>query len=379
MSESGGLAVAPQLNLVYPKSGVLYRRLAYRASSGTGTTLTQGTEVNIGGSYSGAPSRVFVVGSRFDGAGSNWTRGRYLIRATGAATSGYFWNASSTGQSSTAAALTWHSTTTNTYYGSAMCGISSESFNYHEWYRDTSGDLNVRINLTTKDFTTAYSETANITLSSAPTYIDSLKDCINGLGTIANSRGVSFMFNVNTSTGKDELVICNGYVIQRIQDIFGYTGISSSSNIDSIHSVTVNKSTCQGAISFWNDSTKKLDVAFFTVTCPNTTTITVTWGSLFTHTLTENTKPRLGKGTNAGRFNISSVSTSANTLNVITVDSSGVNNMVVSNTAALTGYANTITEHTCMTRFADGAGGNNTLFAAIYSGTSLFARAINRG
>lgn len=380
MSESGGVASSPGINLVWAQEGVAYRRLAYRSSTGTGVALTQGTATSMGGSYTGSPSRMFVVGSRYDAGSSNWTRGRYLMYSSGAAaTAGYFWNASSTGQSNTAASLTWHSTATHIYYGGTMTGVgSAESFFYHEWYRDSSNNLVVKVNSAPKNFTTVYTETATVTTTSQ-THISNLKDCVKGLGAPANTRGISFMFNVNTTSGKDELIICNGYVTRVIQNIFGYTGITGSATIDNIHSVTVSKFGNQGAISYWNNTTKKLDIAMFTVSCPNTTTIDVTWGSLFTHTMTNESKARLGKGNSAGRFTITTVNSANSGLSMRVVNSTGVNNLTISSSVATIGttYTN-IVEHTAINRFIDGANGDNTMFVAVLNGTTLYAHAINR-
>lgn len=378
MAEASGAASSPGINMIWADTGVARRRYAYTAG-GTGTSLTQTTPTSMGGSYTGAPNRMFVTGHRFDAGSSNWCRGRYMMYSSGSApsTTGYFWNPSSTGQSHTAASLTWHSTTSHVYYGGVMTGIGAETFYNHEWYRDSSNNLTVRVNTAPKDFTTAYTETASITLASN-THINDLKDCVKGMGAPTNTRGISFMFNVNTSTGKDELLICNGYVITKVQNIFGYSGISGSATIDNINSVTVSKSNNHGAISYWNNTTKKLDIAMFTVSCPNTTTINVTWGGLFTQTLTGESRARLGKGNSAGRFMISTINSAGTGLAVRTVNSTGVNNLTISNSASVgTAYSN-IQEHTVINRFIDGSGADNTLYVAVLHGTGLYAHAINR-
>jgi hypothetical protein len=377
-AESGGLASNPGINLVFARAGQLRRRLAYRSGTGTGTGLTQIAEVSIGGSYTGAPSRMFVVAPRY--GQNSFPRGRYLMHSDGsAAIAGYFWNPASTTQNSASALLSWHSTATHQYFGGSMgnIGTSSSTFYYHEWYKDVSGNLRVAVNSVPQDLTSGYTETANLSISTSD-YILSMKDCVKGLGSPANTRGVSFMFNVNQTTGRDELVICNGYVIERIENIFAYSGINSAATIDNIHSLSVNKSTNQGMISFWNNTTKKMDMAFFTVSCPDTTTINVTWGNLFTYTITGDSKPRLGKGNNQGRFVLTSISSTDTSLNVRTMNSTGINDLTVSNAASLS-YADTIVEHTCLNRPIDNNGTDNTLFAGVLlANNTLTARAINR-
>lgn len=374
-AESGGQANNPAtVSIFLDTSNNVTRRHHYRSGTGTGTTITAVAAVTLAPTVSGTFSKMYVAQYRLDRGAAG--RGRWRTDTTTALYGGHLWNGTSTGVTSTTTALPTFTYGSQTFFGAATTGTSDQTQYHHEWFQDGS-DTKVNVWSCPKDFTTEFTHVGTFT-SSSVSYYGITNDTVKGMGSPANTRGLSFMFNVNTSTGKDELVICNGYVISRIQNIFGYSTITSTSQHDTLQSVTVSITNNQGAISFFNNTTKKMDIAMFTVSCPDTSTITVTWGSLFTTSaLTDQALVRLCKGNFSDRFYIASVSTS-NTAVVRAVTSTGVNDLTLSNTSTLN-VGNTIVDLTMLGRMKDGNGNDSSAqWLYIRVGNTLSLYCVNR-
>jgi hypothetical protein len=374
-AESGGQANNPStVSIFLDTSNIVSRRHHYRASTGTGTSITAVTAVILQNPMAGTFSKMYLAQYRLDRG--NAGRGRWRVDSSSQLYGGHIWNGTSTGVSSTTTALPTFTYGSQTFFGAATTGTGDQTQYHHEWFQDGS-DIKVNVWSSPKDFTTEFTHIGTFT-SSSVTYYNSINDTVKGMGSPANTRGISFMFNVNTSTGKDELVICNGYVITRVQNIFGYSSITSTSNHDVLQSVSVSITNNQGAISFFNNTTKKMDIAMFTVSCPDTSTITVTWGSLFTTSaLTGESLARLGKGNFSDRFYIATTN-GGSSANIRAVTSTGVNNLTLSNTHTI-GSGGTITDLTMLGRMKDSNGADSSA-QWLYTryGSNLQLNCINR-
>ena len=374
-AESSGQASNPLTTSIFlDTSNIVTRRHHYRSGAGTGTTITAVTAVQLQNPMAGTFSKIYLTQPKLDRSTSG--RGRWRTDSTTALYGGHIWNGTSTGTGATTTALPTFSYGSQTFFGAATTGTGSETQYHHEWFQDGS-DIKVNVWSSPRDFTTEFTHIDTFT-SSSVTYKNNMNDTVKGMGSPVNTRGISFMFNVNTSTGKDELVICNGYVITRVQNIFGYSTITNLTQHDTLQSVTVSITNNQGAISFFNNTTKKIDIAMFTVSCPDTSTITVTWGSLFTTSvLTDQSLVRLCKGNFSDRFYIASVSTS-NTAVFRAVTSTGVNNLTLSNTSTLN-VGNNIVDLTMLGRFKDSnSNDSHAQWLYIMVGNTLSLYCVNR-
>jgi hypothetical protein len=374
-AESSGSANNPAtVSIFLDTSNIVRRRHYYRSFTGTGTSITSVAAVILQDPMAGTFSKMYLAQPKLDRSTSG--RGRWRVDSSSQLYGGHIWNGTSTGVTSTTTALPTFTYGSQTFFGSATTGNGSETQYHHEWFQDGS-DIKVNVWSSPRDFTTEFTHIGTFT-SASVTYYDSINDTVKGMGSPANTRGISFMFNVNTSTGKDELVICNGYVITRVQNIFGYSSITSTSNHDVLQSVSVSITNNQGAISFFNNTTKKMDIAMFTVSCPDTSTISVTWGSLFTTSaLTGESLARLGKGNFADRFYLVTTNGGSNA-NIRAVTSTGVNNLTLSNTHTISS-GGTITDLTMLGRFKDG-NSNDSHAQWLYTryGSNLQLNCINR-
>jgi hypothetical protein len=241
----------------------------------------------------------------------------------------------------------------------------------HEWFRSTDLDsaglpyleINVHSAARGTDGGGSFSLVRTIQLVGVDYKI--LDNAIHGLGVPTNSDGVSFMHTVNLSTGKDELLVCNGHTIVKF-DGFGYNTIDTNSDNNVLQSAAVNINTNkQGMISYFDATEKFMDVLMFNVTCASTSSIEIDMGELFTIDLSNQSKPRLGQGNKNGRLMLSTTDNGTNTY-VRTLQSNSINNLRMCNGVSDTDTA-VISDHTCLNRFVDTAGLDNFLFLMTYS------------
>ena len=386
-SEDAGEANNPKSLHIYGESTDVKTRLVY-TSFADQNDISQTAEITVKSSYTSNANNfrtAYHTMNRQSSGGTDPMKGRWRVDASDQKHTGYLYFTGALNFEDDDVALPTVTYSTETFYGAANTGGSTAY--YHEWInsQDSAGspELTVHVFQTPRAFNAAPNTAGNYVFESTIVLsgyaYEPMPDCVQGLGVPANSKGCSFMFAVNSNTGKEELIVCNGYVITRFTNVFDYTGITISSDEDVLQSAAVDTGDSQGIVSYFDSVTDKLDVKMFTVSCANTSTIAVTYSTkVFTIALTGEGKPRLGQGNMDGRLMLSSTNGST-TVYVRTLQSTGINNLSVSNSVSTT-HTHTITDHTCMNRFKDAAGLDNILFLVCYaqSNSTLAVRAIKR-
>lgn len=375
MAESSGNASNPGFHVTYSIGTTLYRRLYYRSGTGTGTTVTLGTQTSMITSFT-PDEFIGISPQKLSRDGGNG-RGRFIGKsASNLRRQYYVWHTSSTGVSS-AAYLT--DTTTLDFFGHNHCGRSGTIY-YHNWYANsTATQYNCIIDSCPNDFTTAYTNITTLSSSTGNDYAyltSQSNSAVQGLGNPANTYGISFLYTYGNASntqnnGNDALIITNGYVFKEEQTPFNF-GTSGR-----LLSMTMSRSNNIGIIGWWNSSTQKLDMRMFSVSCPDTSTINVTWGTHFTLNMSGEQNPQFGRSGRDGRIMLTSTNGSS-TVYVRTLDSSDENTLTVSNRASSTGYTAAGINHACFNRFPDANDLDNTLGLFVLDGTTLKVRFINR-
>jgi len=383
-NEDSGEAVTPHGFHMYGEStDVKGRRVSTEYSDQT--TIAQDSEQTVKSGYTSNANNFRTAYHTLNRQSSGATlsmKGRWRVDASDQKYTGYV---NGHAFQTDAVALPTVTYSTETFYGAGNSGGSTAY--YHEWInsQDSAGspELTVHVFQTPRNKADPPNTPADYVFESTIVLsgysYEPMSDCVQGLGVPANSKGCTFMFAVNSNTGKEELIVCNGYVITRFTNVFDYSGITISSDADVLQSAAVDTGDSQGIVSYFDSVTDKLDVKMFTVSCANTSTIAVTYSTkVFTVALTGEGKPRLGQGNMDGRLMLSSTNGST-TVYVRTLQSTGINNLSVSNSVSTT-HTHTITDHTCMNRSKDAAGLDNILFLVCYaqSNSTLAVRAIKR-